>query len=252
MSGSKPLPVETAGERPDAVATSAVVERILQHARECFQRTGLRKTTIEDIAEAAGVVRQTIYNHFANKQDIFDRLTLNEMIKVHEEMRRRMTHSPVFADKITEAVLTSTLIARENPYLRRSISEMETAPPFRLTGIIYEWQREHWRSALEAGRNSGELTPDIAVDEMVSWLALCQWVLQIRLDHAPASEVELRRYIRNFVVEPLLANHGATAVAMSAELTRARQQLVDLKDILADQAIKIISLEKKLKLSSSL
>lgn len=237
-------------DKPEFNATSAIVERILFHARECFQCAGLRKTTIEDIAEAAGVVRQTIYNHFANKQEIFDRLTLNEMIKVHDEMRRRMTHTSVYADKIAEAVLTSSLVARENPYLCRSISEMETAPPFRLTGVIYEWQREHWRTALEAGRNAGELSSDMAVDEMVSWLALCQWMLQIRLDHTAASEAELRRYIRNFVVEPLLANHGPTAAAMSNELSKARRQLVDLKDVLAEQAIKIMELERRLKVPS--
>jgi AcrR family transcriptional regulator len=221
----------------------AIRERILVHARDCFQSNGLRKTTIEDIAEAAGVVRQTIYNHFANKQDIFDQITLNEMLKVHEDMLQRLQHPPVFADKITEAILASTLVARDNPYLRRSVYEIEAAPPGKLKGVIYQWQREHWRAALESGRASGELTSHIAVDDIVSWLSSCQWMLQIKLDHAAETAEDLRRYIRNFVVEPLLA-HPDRRVTASDQMIELRGQIADLKDILAEQAITIRRLER--------
>ena len=38
-------------------------ERIIRAAYLCFDRYGVRKTTIEDIAKTAGVSRPTVYKH---------------------------------------------------------------------------------------------------------------------------------------------------------------------------------------------
>lgn len=46
-------------------------ERILGAAQECFARHGLKKTTVDDIALAAGVGKGTVYLHFHDKDDVF-------------------------------------------------------------------------------------------------------------------------------------------------------------------------------------
>ncbi|WP_370230245.1 TetR/AcrR family transcriptional regulator [Cognatishimia sp.] len=43
---------------------------ILDAAQSVFAKYGVSKTTMSDIAEAAGVARQTVYNAFATKNDI--------------------------------------------------------------------------------------------------------------------------------------------------------------------------------------
>jgi AcrR family transcriptional regulator len=50
------------------------VNRILAAAYECFARHGLRKTTMDDIATAAGMSRPAVYQYIRNKQDAFRRL----------------------------------------------------------------------------------------------------------------------------------------------------------------------------------
>ena len=44
---------------------------LVQAAFDVFSRYGLRKTTMADIARASGVSRQTLYNRFANKDEVF-------------------------------------------------------------------------------------------------------------------------------------------------------------------------------------
>ena len=44
---------------------------MLEKALTVFTRYGFRKTSIEDIAKAAGISRQGIYFHFKNKDEIF-------------------------------------------------------------------------------------------------------------------------------------------------------------------------------------
>src|SRR6202041_189597 len=44
---------------------------VLETALTVFLRHGFRKTSMEDIAKAAGISRQGIYLHFKNKDEIF-------------------------------------------------------------------------------------------------------------------------------------------------------------------------------------
>lgn len=44
--------------------------KIFTGAIECVERWGLQKTTLNDIATAAGVSRQTVYNYFGNKEEV--------------------------------------------------------------------------------------------------------------------------------------------------------------------------------------
>jgi AcrR family transcriptional regulator len=50
---------------------SARLAHVLEKALTVFTRHGFRKTSIEDIAKAAGISRQGIYFHFKNKDEIF-------------------------------------------------------------------------------------------------------------------------------------------------------------------------------------
>jgi AcrR family transcriptional regulator len=50
------------------------VHRILAAGYECFARHGLRKTTMDDIAGAAGMSRPAVYQYVRNKQDVFRQL----------------------------------------------------------------------------------------------------------------------------------------------------------------------------------
>jgi AcrR family transcriptional regulator len=53
------------------VKESARQAHILETALTVFARHGFSKTSIEDIAKAAGISRQGIYLHFKNKDEIF-------------------------------------------------------------------------------------------------------------------------------------------------------------------------------------
>lgn len=47
---------------------------ILAAAYECFTRHGIRRTTMDDIATAAGISRPAVYQHVRNKDDAYRRL----------------------------------------------------------------------------------------------------------------------------------------------------------------------------------
>ncbi len=53
---------------------------IILAARDLFQRFGLLKTTMEDIAKAAGKAKSSLYYYYCSKDDIFEAV-------IHEDMR---------------------------------------------------------------------------------------------------------------------------------------------------------------------
>lgn len=55
-----------------------VKEKIGQAAMECFERYGLEKTTLEDIAKAVGLNKTSLYYYYKNKEDIFLEVALRE------------------------------------------------------------------------------------------------------------------------------------------------------------------------------
>ncbi|PWR10586.1 TetR family transcriptional regulator [Micromonospora sicca] len=50
------------------------LEKILAAAYECFTRHGVRRTTMDDIAAAAGMSRPAVYQYVRNKDDAYRRL----------------------------------------------------------------------------------------------------------------------------------------------------------------------------------
>lgn len=53
-------------------------QRIIAAAREAFTTEGYR-SSIERIAQIAGVAKQTVYNHFPTKEALFDEMTRDNM-----------------------------------------------------------------------------------------------------------------------------------------------------------------------------
>lgn len=54
-------------------------EIIIEKSRELFGRFGFKKTTMDDIANACGIGKATLYYYFENKQDIFKSVIKKEI-----------------------------------------------------------------------------------------------------------------------------------------------------------------------------
>src|SRR5512139_387033 len=64
-------PARTPAPPPDPVpAPDASRERLIRAATEAFRESGYR-ASIDQIASLAGVARQTLYNHFESKEELF-------------------------------------------------------------------------------------------------------------------------------------------------------------------------------------
>ena len=96
-------------------------------------------------------------------------------------------------------------IAHENHYVRRGLESLEapsrSADP---KSPVHALARKRWQPLLEHAAAAGDLAPHLNIDEIVTWLMLSQMMLIVKVDAIKISDVALRRFIRYFVVKPLL------------------------------------------------
>ncbi len=187
-------------------AADAMLDRILEGAQECFERYGIDKTTMEDIARQTGVARQTIYKHVASKEDIVKWVNRNETAKINAEIRRRLKKGVSFADTLTETLFLVVKVAGKNVCVKNILGSVTYQN--RPDENVAEVQNRHydlWENTLQAARTNGELADDVSIDQIVYWLTVTQTMLLYQGDHLPKGDAQLRFFIRRFVVDPLLA-----------------------------------------------
>ncbi|HOZ85900.1 MAG TPA: TetR/AcrR family transcriptional regulator [Niabella sp.] len=65
--------------------------KIGEAAMQCFQKYGLEKTTLDDIAKVVGLNKASLYYYYKNKEDIFVEAALGEGEKFILELQQKTT-----------------------------------------------------------------------------------------------------------------------------------------------------------------
>ncbi len=181
-------------------------QRILTAARACFERLGIEATTVMDIAAAASCSRPIVYKHFRDKADIVDAVCLEEIQKLQARLAALLPRGLGFAAQLTELIVQGAILAHENPYLRNHLADRSAWLRAQTAGQnVHEWVRESWASFLRRGQQAGAFARDLDAEEAVNWINMNQSQLLLRFRDEPIDPERLRRFVRRFVVPPLLA-----------------------------------------------
>lgn len=87
-------------ETPDAARRF-----LLDVATDCIDRFGLSKASLSDVAQAAGVTRQTVYRYFADAEDLFRAAAVMSGGGLHERMRARAIERESLAERMVETLV---------------------------------------------------------------------------------------------------------------------------------------------------
>jgi AcrR family transcriptional regulator len=183
-------------------------ERILAAAARCFRRKGIRATTVVEIAREAGVTRQTLYNHVpGGKSGIIAEVIVDEAHRVNDRARGKLKPGLPAAELIGDAVVELALSARRSPYVEFLIAggalDVTSAVIDRSPGVT-EVMIEYWLPILERLRETGELRPELDLDEAVRWLTFVHVGLVAQPDAFHSDPRLIRESVRRFVVPALV------------------------------------------------
>lgn len=94
--------------------------RLLEAGRDCFARYGLRKTTVADLVEPAGISKASFYLFFESKETLYVDVLMAEM--------------PAMMERLLEGSFGKTSDARDALvlFMRGVVREMETNPLARI------------------------------------------------------------------------------------------------------------------------
>lgn len=117
-------------------------------ATGCFMSEGYERTSMDTIAAAAGVSKQTVYSHFANKDDLFRECILGKIRRYGLDMKEFTPDMPIrdvlmttgrrFLDLLCDEDVVSMyrlLIAETTAFPKLARSFWETGPEATIDAI---------------------------------------------------------------------------------------------------------------------
>ncbi len=156
-------------------------QAILRRAAEIFERKGVSGTSMEDIAQAAGIKREGVYYYFKSRGDILLEVILPQSKSLHRNLERicRSSMSPV--EKLHGAI-ENHLDAFNPAYLEMSVALRETHfttndEKQREIRQLWDSYSNLWTGLVAEGQEKGTFKPDLD-PKMVAFglLGMCNWV----------------------------------------------------------------------------
>jgi len=112
--------------------------RLLEAALATFLRFGFRKTSMEEVARAAGLSRQGLYLHFATKEELFG-AAIRHALETGLDAARAALREGATADRLTAAF--DAWVGRFVGMPSADVSELEEATGVVVAPLIAEHER---------------------------------------------------------------------------------------------------------------
>jgi len=182
-------------------------ERILDGAATMLRQLPLSKLTMDDIARSAGIARQTIYKHFANKDEIVAGLFVQEIEQHHRPVMYALHAEGCSHDQLTALVLRQIQLADRWVLLSRTF-DPSIAP--RVAELVLSsddlaaCNAALWLPILADYRAAGLLRGDLDLRQTVRWMTYqAVWLLS-HPDALTPDPHERRRYVHTYLTGGLV------------------------------------------------
>ncbi|MDL9937996.1 TetR family transcriptional regulator [Gordonia sp. ABSL1-1] len=183
-------------------------EKLLDAAFELFCRSGIQRTSMERVAQCAGVTRVTLYRKFATKDVLVEEVVLREFRSYFDDFLTDIRDATTVADRVVLGFVRSLRALSGNPL----ISGMFATEPEMLIGSmigddgrLFATVRGFVAGQLRREQHAGNVDADIDVDliaEMMVRISASFLTVPSRIVDI-TDEDELATIARMFVV-PML------------------------------------------------
>jgi len=189
----------------------------MEAAEACFDRYGVAKTTMDDIAKMAGVSRPTVYRHFDDRDSLVLAVVMKRSRQLIERAQKFLRRQKTFEDQLVEGLLFLVDKGRKDPFVRLLVSPANMDLANQILGAsaaAVDLAYEMWEPVLIDARERGELRADLDFRAIATWLTYLILLLVGRGDIEPDLDAQ-REMLRTFVAPafapaPVAARTGRT------------------------------------------
>ena len=187
--------------------TDTTRERIIDAAEECFARFGVAKTTVEDIAAAAGLSRATVYRSLTGgREELILAVLLRNLRRFLDGLAERLRRQRSVPEAIVEGTMDAVAFARAEPTLSRFLvpeaaGHMQAAVAGAAEHVL-ALCCDYVRPYFEQAQRAGTVRADIEAEGTVEFLfRIITSLIVMDRDRDPEAT---RRFLRTYVV-PVIA-----------------------------------------------
>ncbi len=189
----------------EAVITSSARDRLLDAAERCLRTTGIRRTTVGQIAEDAGVSRAWLYRLFPDKISLIGAA----LMRGDEEFWAQARAQVEAADGLAAQVAAAVGFSRTHRPAALAL-QLQEAEPEAFAAVVGSGLRHllpgmssFWHPYLEQARARGEVRADLDIARAAEWVL--RMVISLVTTPGDAVDTDDPAEIRAFLTEFLVA-----------------------------------------------
>jgi TetR/AcrR family transcriptional regulator len=185
---------------------------IFDAAIKSFSRNGFHKSTMDEIAETAGVAKGTLYYHFKSKEEIFKFIIHEGLREIENEIRERTEQVENPVDKLRMLCQVQLeLVLKYLEFFKTVLSQMwgdeKRQSELRCAFAIYF---KHIESYLKEAANAGIIADDNIEILAYNFFGVMASTLCYKLAHDDVNVTELVDTLINFLMRGIAKNQNQT------------------------------------------
>ena len=202
MSSSRAEAVE-----PNDVRARPVRERLLDAAEDCLSQFGPQKTSMEDVARAAGMSRATVYRYFENRDALLLGVASRQASSLAQESLSYLSQFDNIADWLVEGLLFTLREIPKRSVFASLVSSLDSRSATSLllgsSGLI-EIGANVLRPMFLNAKEQGLLRDDIDIDMLIEWLLRVLWTYLNAPSRVATDEEGMRRLFHMMIIPAVL------------------------------------------------
>jgi AcrR family transcriptional regulator len=186
----------------------ATRERLLDAAEEAMARHGLG-VTMEDVAEAAGVTRSTVYRHLPDRDALVTEVVLRSAHRLGRRAAEAFDGPAPFPERLADVVVLIVGEVRDTPHLRALATAADTGrrwPDIDRDDELTESARAFFGPRLARAAAEGEVTLRADLDDTLDWLLRQTLLPLVVTGRRGTDDAAIRHDVETFVLPAILAD----------------------------------------------
>lgn len=159
---------------------------IIDAAVRCFEQYGPQRTSMDDIAEAVGISRKTLYRVFDGRPKLIQAVLECRWGNNIEKIKQRIDKTTNFKEALLEGSITAISAAQEDKLANDIILKAtdHTLEQFLIRGNkrTYKAIIDLWQAPIDAGRKEGIVKPNLSDARIIEIISNILTLLIMRAD----------------------------------------------------------------------
>jgi AcrR family transcriptional regulator len=201
------MPVRRDAAAVQGVETKPVRERLLDAAEECLTQFGPQKTSMEDVARAAGMSRATVYRYFDNRDALLRGVASRQSSNLAAEAIAYLSKYDDIADWLVEGLIFTLRELPKRPVFAALVTSLDSRSATNLllgsSGLI-QIGVDVLHPMFEAAKRQALLRDDIDIDLLIEWLLRVLWTYLNAPSRIATDEDGMRRLFRMMLIPAVL------------------------------------------------